>query len=210
MLNSLTNFVYLCAGASAETCTYVMLPETKSAAKATYEVVPFAMDLLRNGANKYDPDPKTYAQVGEALWKAVMVTKYVGPSSITSDIYAIGATTVSRIAAGTTIEQFLPGIGEIDYKHNQEVSADEKLVTGMEIRMEVGGQTVQTLMVIVTGDSNGDGAITVTDILAIKSHVLNKTKLSSVSLTAGGYQRRRQHHHPRLHSGEGADSGQEQ
>jgi hypothetical protein len=112
-----------------------------------------------------------------------------GPSAITSSVHTIGATTVSKITAGTTVSQFLGGLGEADYvkiyKDGAEVSTDKKLGTGMEIRLIVGGQTVQTLTVIVTGDSNGDGAITVTDMLAVKSHVLNKTKLSGASLTAG-------------------------
>jgi hypothetical protein len=112
-----------------------------------------------------------------------------GPTQITSDKFVVGVNTISKIGAGTTVSQFLGGLGEADYvkiyKDGAEVSTDKKLGTGMEIRLIVGGQTVQSLTVVVTGDSNGDGAITVTDMLAVKSHVLNKTKLSGVSLTAG-------------------------
>ena len=112
-----------------------------------------------------------------------------GPSQITSDKFAISVNTVSKIADGTTVAQLLQGLGEAEYikvyKDNQEISGDKKIGTGMEIRLIVGGQTVQSLTAIVTGDTNGDGVITVTDMLAVKSHVLNKSKLSGVSFTAG-------------------------
>ena len=112
-----------------------------------------------------------------------------GPTQITSDKFVVGVNTISKIGAGTTVAQLLQGLGEAEYvkafKDNQEVSADKKLGTGMEIRLVVGGQTVQTLQVVITGDTNGDGTITVTDMLAVKSHVLNKSKLSGVRLTAG-------------------------
>ena len=38
--------------------------------------------------------------------------------------------------------------------------------------------------VIVTGDVNGDGKITITDMLAVKAHILQKTLLSGSGLQA--------------------------
>jgi hypothetical protein len=43
------------------------------------------------------------------------------------------------------------------------------------------GDTVKaTYTIIVTGDTNGDGNITITDMIAIKAHVLKKSTLSGV------------------------------
>ena len=47
------------------------------------------------------------------------------------------------------------------------------------------GNTVKaSFTVVVTGDTNGDGKTTITDMLAIKSHVLKKTTLSGASAQA--------------------------
>jgi lysophospholipase L1-like esterase len=190
MLISLINFVYLCAGATTETCTYVITPEAKTAAKPmTHEIVPFIMGLLTSGADQYEMDPKCNAHIEERLWDSLVVTKRIGPSSITSDVYTIGTATVSKISAGTTVAAFLDGIGESDYvkiyQNGKEVSPKTKLGTGMQICLEVGGKTVQALTALITGDTNGDGAISVTDMLAVKADVLNKTKLSGAGHTAG-------------------------
>lgn len=47
------------------------------------------------------------------------------------------------------------------------------------------GSTVkQTAVVVVTGDSNGDGSITITDMLAVKAHVLKKSVLTGAAAKA--------------------------
>ena len=38
--------------------------------------------------------------------------------------------------------------------------------------------------VVVTGDTNGDGSITITDMLAVKSHLLKKSTLSGAAAKA--------------------------
>ena len=216
-------------------CTFIAIPEVQTGAKpATYEMVPFFMDLLMKGTVKYNPSQAGYDYIRQQMcnaltvmpaaaysahiheyydWRVIQaatstaegikqrdcvhcghyeqrtIPVQTGPSQITSDKFAISVNTVSKIADGTTVAQLLQGLGEAEYikvyKDNQEISGDKKIGTGMEIRLIVGGQTVQSLTAIVTGDTNGDGVITVTDMLAVKSHVLNKSKLSGVSFTAG-------------------------
>ena len=58
------------------------------------------------------------------------------------------------------------------------------IATGMEVRLVVNGQTVKSLSVVVTGDINGDGNITLSDMLMIKSHILGKTTLSGAAALA--------------------------
>ena len=56
--------------------------------------------------------------------------------------------------------------------------------TGMTVKLEYDGRTIQSLTVVVTGDINGDGGITITDALQIKSYLLHKGTLSEVGTIA--------------------------
>ena len=55
----------------------------------------------------------------------------------------------------------------------------------MTVKWMSGSTVKATYTLIVTGDTNGDGQITVTDMIAIKAHILGKSKLSGVNATAG-------------------------
>lgn len=237
-LADITNLVYLAAAVTTDTCTYVMAPDVKTKAEpATYELVPFIMELFLKGADKYDPAQESYAYIEGRLWDSLEVAAkdepqqgcgenhffgawYVvrqathreegverrecklcdhyeeqaipvlsGPGMITSDVYKVGETTISQIAAGTTAAQFLSGIQDAAYvkifKDGKEISGDTKVGTGMEVRLMAGDETVQTLTAVVTGDVSGDGVITITDMLAVKAHVLHKSKLKGAYLAAG-------------------------
>lgn len=73
-LVQLTNLVYLGAATITETCTYVQIPDAKTAVPAgIYEVGPFIMELLLKGAGKYDMSAESYAHVEEQLWNALDV-----------------------------------------------------------------------------------------------------------------------------------------
>ena len=109
-------------------------------------------------------------------------------SDITSDVYAISGDMIANISAGTKISQFLDGIKEKEYvqifQDGKQVSSENSIATGMEVRLVVNGQIVKCLSVVVTGDINGDGNITLSDMLMIKSHVLGKTTLSGTAALA--------------------------
>ena len=110
------------------------------------------------------------------------------PSTITSGNFNIGNGSISKITAGTTVAQLLAGLNEREfvrvYNGSTEVSGDTRIVTGMTVTLKDGDTVKQTWIVIVTGDTNGDGDITITDMLAVKAHLLNKTPLSGASGTA--------------------------
>jgi len=48
----------------------------------------------------------------------------------------------------------------------------------------VNGKVVKEWTVVVTGDLNGDGQITVSDMLTVKGHILNKNRLSGAAALA--------------------------
>jgi hypothetical protein len=54
----------------------------------------------------------------------------------------------------------------------------------MRVVLTSNGIALQTLTVIVTGDVNGDGSVSITDMVAIKAHILGKSALTGVYLTA--------------------------
>ena len=54
----------------------------------------------------------------------------------------------------------------------------------MVVKIMDGTTVKASYTVIVTGDTNGDGNTTVTDMIAIKAHVLKKSNLSGAYATA--------------------------
>ena len=50
----------------------------------------------------------------------------------------------------------------------------------MTVKIMDGNTVKATYTVIVTGDTNGDGDISITDMLAVKSHILQKSTLAGI------------------------------
>lgn len=110
------------------------------------------------------------------------------PQSVTSSKFTISGNKISKISAGTTVSALLNGISEGSYckvyNGNSVVSGNSNVGTGMVVKIMDGNTVKASYTVIVTGDTNGDGNITVTDMIAIKAHVLKKSTLSGVYATA--------------------------
>ena len=110
------------------------------------------------------------------------------PSSITSSTYSISGGFISKVGAGTTVSQLLNGLNEKAWckvcNGNSEVSGSTLIGSGMTVKLMDGSTVKQTLTIVVTGDTNGDGNITITDMLAVKSHLLKKSTLSGASAKA--------------------------
>ena len=110
------------------------------------------------------------------------------PSTITSSKHTISGNNVSKITAGTTVSSLLSSLNEGSYckvyKGNSEVSGNTAVGTGMVVKIMDGNTVKASYTVIVTGDTNGDGTISVTDMIAIKAHILNKSTLTGVYATA--------------------------
>lgn len=108
--------------------------------------------------------------------------------SINSSRYNISGGFISKIPAGTTVSTLLNGINEKAYckvyKGNTEVKETTLVGTGMAVKLMIGSTALQTLPVVVTGDTNGDGGITITDMIAVKAHVLKKSTLSGAAAKA--------------------------
>ena len=110
------------------------------------------------------------------------------PHQITSATLSIQNGFISKIGAGSTVNSLLSSIAERNYvkvyQGSREVTGDTKLGTGMVVKLMDGNTVLQTLTIVVTGDTNGDGKVTITDMLAVKSHLLGKVKLNGAAAKA--------------------------
>ena len=108
---------------------------------------------------------------------------------LTSSVYTIDGEAIRKIPAETTVTKLLSGINGGDqcavYKGSAQQGSSAVVGTGMTVKWMSGSTVKATYTLIVTGDTNGDGQITVTDMIAIKAHILGKSKLSGVNATAG-------------------------
>ena len=124
---------------------------------------------------------------GEPIYRTFEITP-AEPEDITSDDVDINDVTgyISKITAGTTVKVFLAMLDEgasvqITDKDGKVVSNDALLGTGMKVSVMNGTEAVKTYVVIVTGDTNGDGKISITDMIAVKAHLLKKELLTGAS-----------------------------
>ena len=90
------------------------------------------------------------------------------------------------IPAGTTAQQILDTLvpRESIAIHSGSTVVTGAVGTGMTVDFAPNGQVVQTAVIVVTGDVNGDGKITLTDMVQIRSHLLGRTTLKGAYLQA--------------------------
>ena len=129
--------------------------------------------------NKIGTQTITVTYQGKNATFTVTVKSKV-PNSITSSTYIVSGGYISKIAAGTTVSTLINGINEKQYikvyKGNAEVSGNTKVGTGIIVKLMDGSTVKQSITVVVTGDTNGDGDISITDMIAVKAQILGKSK----------------------------------
>lgn len=107
------------------------------------------------------------------------------PDRFTSEVYSIGDEYVTKITAGTTVSEFkdnvdaYPSVVIKDAKGNI-LQDNDIIATGMTVDV---GETYHRILV-VTGDTDGNGEITITDLAQLKLHYIEKEFLSGASLKA--------------------------
>ena len=124
--------------------------------------------------------------------QSLTITVY--PGKITSDEHVVEeGTHIRKIKAGLTVEQLWNNINEKAYvtvydKDGNVVDNNALVATGMVAKLIVNGQVVDSVTIIVTGDVNGDGKISITDMVSVQHHVLETTLLTDVYLLAADTQ----------------------
>ena len=105
---------------------------------------------------------------------------------ITTDAFVIRDGYLRSVAVGTTVSSLLEKLvpTELIAIQPEGTSAETSVATGMTVTYTVNGQLVQSLSVVVTGDVNGDGTISITDLVQINNHLLKKAELSGAAAIA--------------------------
>jgi len=104
---------------------------------------------------------------------------------ITSDVYNIKDEYITKIELGTTLKEFkekVETVGEVVIKDKDQniVTDDEVIKTGMTITV---GETLEYSLV-VAGDIDGNGRLTLTDLARAKLHYIGEKELTGIELQA--------------------------
>ena len=105
------------------------------------------------------------------------------PANLSSDVYRIEEELIGAVPAGTTAAQLYANIYQKDIqllKDGKPLADQDTVSTGAVLQLLRGAQVVRAWVIVVTGDVNGDGSITISDMLLVKSHILNKTALEGI------------------------------
>jgi len=111
--------------------------------------------------------------------------------TITSSKYTIKNSNITGLSTNLNVSTFLSNIS-VQNGTVQLVSYDGKaktsgvLATGdkLQLRYKDSGSIYNTYNIVIYGDVNGDGDITIIDLLRVQKHLLNTSKLSGAFLTA--------------------------
>lgn len=119
----------------------------------------------------------------KALFDAVAVGAM--PEMVT-EVYRIDGEWLRAIALGTKADTLHENLAPGEYITITKGSAtvSDTAATGMTVEYALDGITVQKLTVVVTGDTNGDGKYTITDMVQIQAHLLGRSTLSGAALQA--------------------------
>lgn len=114
------------------------------------------------------------------------------PTTITSNVFQVNQSNgyISKITVGTTANTLWSGFAEKDYvviydKKGNIISGSTLVGTGMTVAIMDEGTAVKKYTTVVTGDTNGDGKINITDMIAVKASTLKKSGLSGSYEKAG-------------------------
>ena len=91
-----------------------------------------------------------------------------------------------NIPVGTKAEDILATLVPKEYItiNSGGKSVSGAVGTGMTVDFAPGGKVAQTAVIVVTGDVNGDGKVTMSDMLQIRSHILGRSEMKGAYLQA--------------------------
>ena len=105
---------------------------------------------------------------------------------ITTDAFVIRDGYLRSVALGTGLDTLQQNLTPSEFITIEQGTAttDALAATGMRVVYAPNGETVQTLTLVVTGDSNGDGCCNIADLVQIQFYLLEKTDLSAAAFLA--------------------------
>lgn len=111
------------------------------------------------------------------------------PSGITSQVFTIDNTSkyISKIVKNTAVTDFAAGFtnGSVRVFDGAAQVSTGVMKTGMKVEAyDVDNQLIAVYTACVTGDVNGDGAISISDLVQVNRHLLGLQKLTGANLKA--------------------------
>ena len=104
---------------------------------------------------------------------------------LTSTIFTVKDDVIRKIPLKTTVLELLAGLkgGENCrvVKNGAPLKTTDLVGTGMTVELLSGNQVKASYTLVVTGDPSGDGKTTITDLIAIKAHLLRKSLLTGLA-----------------------------
>ncbi len=143
----------------------------------------------------FDPDRNGTQEItvsyGDYSTSFTVRVKSTTPTEITSSVYKIENGLISGISVGDTMDILLEGIEEAEFirimDNGIEIAIDDLLCTGMVIELFDDENVIASLTIVVSGDVSGDGGITISDMIAIKSQLLGNKVLEGAAFLAADY-----------------------
>ncbi len=115
----------------------------------------------------------------------------VNPRDISSEVYTVRDGYLLGLPAGSTAQTLAENLNDSQYIRifdgETEVEPEGTLATGMTVKLMNGEAVLDSLTLIVTGDVNGDGKISILDMVSIKSHNLDIQTLADAAALAADY-----------------------
>ncbi len=131
---------------------------------------------------------KLKVEYGPIFTELEITVKPAIPEHITSQVYTIQDGYLTGAVLGSTVDILLAGLEDSTYvkvmQGEAEAMLDDSLATGMTVVLMDGDTVKETITIVVAGDINGDGRISITDMLAVKSHILGISALENAQALA--------------------------
>jgi beta-N-acetylglucosaminidase len=134
------------------------------------------------------------AFVSSGAFDVINVT--VGSSStgkLASTKYTVSGGFIDKVVQKTTLASFKANmtngssIKVYNSSGSEVTNTSSYVVTGMTAKLMNGNTVLDSAVIVVKGDTNGDGIINATDFLQQKAHILGSRKLSGAPYKAGDY-----------------------
>ncbi len=157
-----------------------------SAVASTSKVTGTGKYSLSVGTNKISI--KCKSQSGSTKTYTITVVRSAANDSdeeysVSSSKYSIGSTYVTGIAVGTKAATFVKNISATNCTVKLLTSSGtentDTVATGNKVAVYVDGKQVKTYTVVIYGDINGDGKISVTDMARLYRYMNGKVSLSA-------------------------------
>ena len=113
-------------------------------------------------------------------------TLHIDVFEMSSEVFSINKDLgiISKISAQTTVDTLLSGLSFKEnvgvYLNGEKLDGDALVCTGSVLCLYSGDAVAQKLAIVVTGDINGDGKISLIDFANIKAYMLGDKEFTSV------------------------------